>query len=116
MIAGRFAMARAAARALTLAVPLAALALVGCSRESLSPAAERGRQVFQSQCTTCHNADPSAPGPVGPAIKGSSRALLEAKVLHQTYPPGYRPKRPTAIMPALPAVAGDLDALAAFLH
>lgn len=101
-------------RAAVLAA-FAALALAGCSGRPLSPAAERGRQVFQSQCTTCHNADPSQPGPVGPAIKGSSRALIEAKVLHGAYPPGYMPKRPTAIMPQIPAAAGDIDNLAAFL-
>jgi mono/diheme cytochrome c family protein len=105
----------AVARAL-IGIPALILALAACSSETLSPEAERGRQVFQSQCATCHNADPSQPGPVGPALKGSSRDLLEAKVLRRTYPPGYRPKRTTTVMPALPAVAGDLDALAAFLR
>ena len=37
--------------------------------------------------------------PRRPRVKGSSRELLEAKVLHGKYPPGYRPKRPTAVMP-----------------
>ena len=109
-------MTRAAVVRPLIGVPALVLALAACSTETLSPEAERGRQVFQSQCTTCHNADPSQPGPVGPALKGSSRELLEAKVLHRSYPPGYRPKRTTAVMPALPAVAGDLDALAAFLR
>ena len=93
----------------------AALVLAGCAQEKLSPEAERGRSVFASQCTACHNFDPSQPGAVGPEIKGASRELLEAKVLRGSYPPGYTPKRPTSVMPPQPQVAGDIAALAAYL-
>ena len=93
-----------------------ALALSACSSEKLSPEAERGRQVYMSSCTACHSADPSTPGPVGPEIKGSSQELLEAKLLRSTYPPGYKPKRPTAVMPPQTQVAADIPALAAFLR
>jgi mono/diheme cytochrome c family protein len=92
-----------------------ALGLGACESETLSPEAQRGRQVYLSQCTACHASDPSQPGPVGPEIKGSSRELLEAKVLRGSYPPGYKPKRPTAVMPPQPQVANDIPALAAFL-
>ena len=102
-------------RARVLLLAGAALTLAACQGEKLSPQAERGRQVFVSQCTACHAFDPSQPGPVGPPVKGSSRALLEAKVLRGTYPPGYTPKRPTAVMPPQPNLAGDVDALAEFL-
>ena len=91
------------------------LTLTGCSQEKLGPEAERGRQVYLSQCTACHAADPSQPGPVGPEVKGSSRELLEAKVLQGAYPPGYRPKRATRVMPPQPQLAPDLPALAAYL-
>ena len=101
-------------RSLVLAAA-AALALAACGRESLSPEAERGRQVFVSQCIACHAFDPSQPGPVGPEVKGSSRELLETKLLRGTYPPGYKPKRPTSVMPPQPQVAGDIPALAAYL-
>ena len=93
-----------------------ALAVSGCSESGLSPSAERGRQVYLAQCTACHNADPAQPGSVGPPVKGSSRALLEAKVLHGTYPPGYTPKRPTKVMVPLPTVAPDIAALADYLR
>lgn len=93
----------------------AVLALAGCGQEKLSPEAERGRLVYNSQCTACHSFDPTQPGAVGPEVKGSSRELLEAKVLHGTYPPGYKPKRPTRVMPPQPQVAPDLPALAAYL-
>jgi len=92
-----------------------ALALTGCEQR-LSPSAERGRQVFLAQCATCHGPDPAQAGPIGPAVKGSSRELLEAKVLRGAYPPGYVPKRPTKVMPPLPALADDVGALADYLR
>jgi len=75
----------------------------------------RGRQVYLAQCTACHNRDPSKDGPLGPAIKGSSRELLETRVLRGAYPDGYKPKRGTAIMQPMPQLASALDDLAAFL-
>jgi mono/diheme cytochrome c family protein len=100
----------------TLAVVGAvAVGIMGCAQDKLGPEAERGRQVYLAQCTTCHSTDPAQPGPVGPPIKGSSRELLEAKVLRGTYPPGYQPKRPTAVMPPQPQVAADIAAIAAYL-
>jgi hypothetical protein len=53
---------------------------------------------------------------VGPPVKGSSRALLESKILDGTYPAGYAPKRPTKIMVPLPAVAPEIAALADYLR
>jgi mono/diheme cytochrome c family protein len=95
-----------------------ALALTACSEPSTpgGAAAERGRQIYLSQCIACHNPDPALAGPVGPLIKGSSRELLEAKLLRGTYPPGYAPKRPTTVMPPQPALAGDIENLTAFLN
>ena len=99
---------------------LAALALAfavgGCSESGLSPSAERGRQVYLAHCIACHNSDPAQAGAVGPPVRGSSRALLEAKVLNGTYPPGYTPKRPTKVMVPIPAVSPDVGALADYLR
>ncbi len=77
--------------------------------------ASRGRQVYLAQCTACHNSDPSKNGPLGPAIKGSSRELIEARVLRGAYPSGYKPKRGTAIMQPMPQLVSALDDLVAFL-
>jgi mono/diheme cytochrome c family protein len=102
-------------RDVVVAAAAAGLLLAACERAQLGPEAERGRQVYVSQCTTCHAFDPAQPGPVGPEVKGASREVLEAKVLRGAYPPGYQPKRPTAVMPPQPQLAGDVDALAAYL-
>jgi mono/diheme cytochrome c family protein len=80
-----------------------------------SALAQRGRQVYLAQCIACHSPDPGQAGALGPPVKGSSRELLESKIVKGTYPPGYRPKRPTAVMPVQPAVAPEIAALAEFL-
>ena len=68
-----------------------------------------------SNCVVCHNPDPNVPGSQGPAIAGSSRELVEARVLHLSYPPGYKPKRTTHAMRASPQLAGHIDEITAFL-
>ena len=102
-------------RLLVAGLAAVALALTGCEQR-LSPSAERGRQVFLAQCVTCHGPDPAQAGPIGPAVKGSSRELLEAKVLRGAYPPGYTPKRSTKVMVPMPALAGEIGALADYLR
>jgi mono/diheme cytochrome c family protein len=100
-----------------IALMVACGLLAGCGAgPAESPLAERGRQVYLAQCGACHAANPAQAGPVGPAVKGSSRELLEAKVVRGAYPPGYRPKRATTVMPPQPHVAADVDALAAYLR
>ncbi|GDX79501.1 hypothetical protein LBMAG42_13120 [Deltaproteobacteria bacterium] len=82
---------------------------------ALSPEAARGKVVYAASCTACHNADPAKAGSLGPDVKGSSRELLEARVLKAEYPAGYTPKRSSTLMTPLPALAGDIEALAAYL-
>jgi mono/diheme cytochrome c family protein len=96
---------------------LAALVIAGCSDSATSdsPSAQRGKQIYVASCTACHNQNPALPGALGPDVKGASRELLEAKVVHGRYPQGYTPKRPTAIMQPQPALAQDIAALADFL-
>lgn len=77
---------------------------------------EKGRQVWLGQCIACHNTDPARDGPLGPAVKGSSRELLEARVVKGTYPPGYTPKRPSKVMPARPDLSPSIPDLAAYLQ
>jgi len=93
-----------------------------CSKESdqsgkaaKDPDWERGRAVYVANCVACHNSDPSKDGPIGPAIKGSSQELIEARILRSSYPPNYKPKRTTKIMPQFPYLKSEIPYIAAFL-
>ena len=99
-----------------------AIHLFGCSKESeqstpaKDPNWQRGRSVFVANCVACHNNDPSKDGSLGPAIKGSAQELIEARVLRSEYPPGYKPKRPTKVMPQFPFLKPEIPYLAAYLR
>ena len=80
------------------------------------PAVARGRQAWMGTCIACHNMNPAVDGAVGPAVKGATKALVEAKVLRGEYPAGYTPKRTTKAMPPQPALAGSIDDIVAFLN
>lgn len=71
--------------------------------------------LYTVNCAVCHNANPNLPGTLGPPIAGSPRALVEARVLHAAYPPGYKPKRTSHVMQPLPWLAPNIDQLTAFL-
>jgi cytochrome c oxidase subunit 2 len=83
--------------------------------------AAKGKQVYMSVCIACHGPDPAKDGPLGPAIAGSQRELIEARVMNgnanfdKSYPPGYKAKRDTRIMAPFPHLANDIDNLAVFL-
>ena len=102
---------------------LSASLLTGCGREkepatqTVGPGnAKRGRALYLTTCAACHNSDPSKDGTIGPAVKGASRELIEARVMRGTYPPDYKPKRKTAVMPAQPYLESSLPDLVAFLN
>jgi mono/diheme cytochrome c family protein len=92
-----------------------AMIIAACGKpRELSPV-ERGEVVYRTNCISCHNGDPNIAGPLGPAIAGSPRSLIEARVLHGTYPLGYVPQRKSHTMRALPWLEGHVDDLAAYL-
>jgi mono/diheme cytochrome c family protein len=101
-------------------IALCAIALAACSKDDSPKSGKkadvaRGRAVYVANCVACHASDPSRDGPIGPAIKGSSKELLEARVLTMSYPPGYKPKRPTKVMPQFPFLKDEIPHLAAYL-
>ena len=87
----------------------------GVQLETDYAGAARMRQIYMSNCVVCHNADPNFAGSQGPPIAGSPRELVEARVLHLSYPAGYHPKRTTHAMRAFPQLAGHIDEITAFL-
>ncbi|MEZ4214877.1 MAG: cytochrome c [Myxococcota bacterium] len=82
---------------------------------SQSELVARGERIYNVNCIACHHRDPTQDGGLGPAIAGSPRALVEARVLRGEYPPGYTPKRDTRLMIPLPHLEPEIDALTAFL-
>ncbi len=102
------------------------LALASCSKteKSSAPAkpltkeeaVARGRVVYSTVCTACHNVDPKLAGSLGPPVAGSSLELLEARIMNAAYPPGYKPKRATALMVAQPQVKDDIPAIYEYLN
>jgi len=96
-------------------IAVLALLVGGCAQNG-NEAAILGKQAYLAECIVCHHNDPAKDGPLGPAIKGSSQELLEAKVLRGTYPPGYTPKRTSGVMPSLPKLAPRIANLAAYLR
>jgi len=93
----------------------AAVALAAaCSSRPPDPV-EKGRMVYITNCVVCHNPNPNLPGSQGPAIAGASQALLEARLLNLTYPPGYTPQRKTHAMRAFPQLKDHIADLYTFL-
>jgi mono/diheme cytochrome c family protein len=79
--------------------------------------AAKGQAIYANVCATCHGADPTQAGTIGPPIAGSSPALVEAKVLRGEYPPGYTPKRGNSrAMPPLPYLKDNIADIAAYLQ
>ncbi|HEX2931496.1 MAG TPA: cytochrome c, partial [Candidatus Binatia bacterium] len=72
--------------------------------------------IYVANCVACHGNDPSRDGPIGPAIKGSPKELVESRVLSTTYPPGYKPKRPTQVMPQFPFLKDEIPYLVTYLR
>ena len=100
---------------LLLSVSIASI-LAACGPSKPQSPAERGKLVYMTKCVVCHNMDPNLSGSQGPPIAGSSRELIEDRVHHLAYPPGYTPKRKTHVMTAFPNLPqSDIDALTAFL-
>lgn len=98
---------------------LLVLLLLSCSKKetkSLSALEAQGKASYMSNCITCHHQDPRLTGSVGPEIADSSLELLTARVLSKTYPPGYKPKRTSELMPALPFLKRDIQALHAYIN
>ncbi len=99
------------------------VALSACTKKQsvsvaeMTPAqlAERGKAIYVGNCIACHNSNPTLDGTLGPAVAGSSLELLEARLLRAEYPAGYKPKKETHTMPALPHLKAEIPALAAYL-
>ena len=87
-----------------------------CKPSDNESAVELGKRAYAANCIACHNPDPTKEGTIGPAVAGSSLALVEARVLRAEYPPGHTPKRSSGLMPAQLFLKPDVPNLAAYLE
>lgn len=108
-------MLRAGNFALATVAMIVAVAVAGCGPSKPQTAAQKGRIVYMTNCVVCHNPNPNLAGSQGPPIAGSSRELIEDRVLYLKYPPGYTPKRTTHAMRAIPQLKNQIGDLTAFL-
>ncbi len=98
-----------------LIAAMVSLLVSACQDPGEGGPAAAGLRVYRAYCIACHNIDPRRDGTLGPAIAGSSRDLIEARVLRAEYPPGYGAKRDTNLMPAQPFLGARIDVLTAYL-
>lgn len=68
-----------------------------------------GKRLYVSNCTRCHNANPTKPGAIGPELVTTPREVFATKVPTGKYPSGYSPKRRTKIMPKFPGLTNKTD-------
>ncbi|NJM09811.1 MAG: cytochrome c [Bdellovibrionaceae bacterium] len=101
---------------LFILVPL--ILIAACTKKPTVPATppESGKRLYATHCTACHNPDPKKEGGLGPAVFGSSLELLERRLVHGDYPPGYKPKRDSKVMARLPFLKDEIPALHAYLN
>ncbi len=85
-------------------------------QDAVQKAVQKGKNIYQSQCISCHNSDPSKVGAIGPKLAGSSLELLEKKLFLGVYPDGYQPQRKTGQMPLFPHLKSDIRALHEYLN
>jgi mono/diheme cytochrome c family protein len=119
--AGRLSFSRPAARLLAGAFSVACVLqlMTACNKKQAAGGdteADAGRGIYLAHCIACHNVNPALDGSLGPALKGSSLELLQARVMRGEYPPGYTPKRTTKIMVRLPLMEEDVAKIHKFLN
>lgn len=84
--------------------------------EAQVAAIQKGKAIYQTICIACHNPNPKLEGALGPAVHDATLELLEARILRAEYPAGYKPKRTTKQMGALPQYKNEIGAIYEYLQ
>ena len=113
--------AREASEANAGGVKKAAAVFVAEAPPEVTPAlVAQGKVIYESNCISCHNKNPSEKGSIGPAQAETPWEVVKVKVVTGRYPealpPGYVPQRTTKAMRAFPKLEGELPAIWAYLQ
>lgn len=72
----------------------------------------RGRQLYLSNCISCHNKDPNLKGPIGPEMIDAPLEVMTSKVMTGAYPAklplGFVPKRKSKLMRKIPKLEKEI--------
>lgn len=75
----------------------------------------RGRQLYFSNCISCHNRDPNLKGPIGPELVDAPMSVMTSKVMTGVYPSilpaGFVPKRKTKLMRKIPKLEKEIPSI-----
>lgn len=66
---------------------------------SLSFPAYANQRMYERNCTKCHNVNPSLAGTTGPELVTTPERVYKVKIVHGSYPSGYKAKRRSKAMP-----------------
>lgn len=73
---------------------------------------EKGKKIWLTTCTQCHNRDPNIKGNIGPETVDAPLEVMHSKVMTGLYPDplpaGFVPKRKTRAMRKLPQFEKDI--------
>ena len=75
-----------------------------------------GKRIYTITCTKCHNVNPHKPGIIGPELFTTPREVFHTKVPLGTYPPGYKSKRKTRVMPKFKHLTKDIDRIYEYIQ
>jgi mono/diheme cytochrome c family protein len=81
---------------------------------------DKGKAIYLTTCTKCHNKDPRVKGPIGPEIIDAPIEIMAYKVANGKYPKdlpaGFVPKRKTNQMIKQPQHIKDVPSIHAYIQ
>jgi mono/diheme cytochrome c family protein len=77
---------------------------------------QEGKRIYVSNCARCHNTNPHKPGSIGPDLFSTPENVFYTKVVHGKYPQGYKPKRPTKVMPKFKHLTNKIDMIYKYIR
>ena len=92
--------------------------ILSCSNDdkNYSKSYLRGKRIYQSSCTMCHNSNPSKVGILAPNIEDSDSMTIESMILYGKPPKGQNPKWDYVDMNPLPYLIEEVPFLFEYIN